>query len=630
MAVDPCGFSRSERKRPGKWKGYMTTGSVETKRCLRRKRIDIPERRHPGTSPILIAILIEGPLLMTFARKKSFIPLLLVLILGAGLGVTLDGVTEDGVFNQDDTYEQLQKLEDAFLLINRQYVEDVDAADLAQEAILAMLKELDPHSSYIDSESMSRVQEDYRGTFGGIGIWFEAPLSDTAKVTSTIPDGPSEAVGLLAGDRMIAVDDTSIFGMASRDIQDLIKGPIGSKVTITVKRPRVSVPIDFVITRATIPLYSVDSSYMLDEQTGYLRIGRFAMTTHQEFVDHVTRLKSEGLERLIIDLRGNPGGIKLTAVQIADEMLTDVGVIVSSEGRNPRENEIDRVTPGGLLTDEPVIILVDESTASGSEIIAGAVQDHDRALIVGRRTFGKGLVQRPFQLRDGSVIQMTVARYFMPSGRLIQTPYTTGELSGYYEEKFADFESATYSPAEYLADIPDSLRFETMNGRDVFGGGGVMPDIVIAPDSTSELNAEVVRVAIRNGYPFLYARHIFDTDGLSMRQRWAQDQSGFMASYEIDDKTWNAFIDHAVESGLKIEETRSEGTISFSMADLSASRPTLEVILKARIAQRLYRSEAWYPVFNTIDPMIISALEFWDHAVSLSETGTLDYNSSEG
>ena len=557
--------------------------------------------------------------------KRLILPFSLVLALGTGLGLTLDSLT-----GQDDTYEQLQKVEDTFLLIHRQYVEDVDASKLAEAAILAMLDELDPHSAYIDATSMTRVQEDYQGTFGGIGIWFEAPLSDTAKVTSTIPDGPGEAVGLMAGDRMIAVDDSVIIGMGSLDIQNLIKGPAGTPVTITIKRPRVSEPFDVVITRAVIPLYSIDSSYMMDDQTGYVRIGRFAMTTHNEFVEHVTRLKSEGMKRIVIDLRGNPGGIKMTAVQIADEMLSKAGVIVTTEGRDPRENEIDRITPGGLLTDEPVIILVDESTASGSEIIAGAVQDHDRALIVGRRTFGKGLVQRPFQLRDGSVVQMTVARYFMPSGRLIQTPYETGNLDNYYTDKFENYEEATYRPDEYLADIPDSLRFSTDNGRLVFGGGGVMPDIVIAPDSTSDLNAPLVGEAIRRGWAFLFARDMFETNGLAMRERWAQVPESFYAEFEVDEAMWTDFVAHAQDNGLVLDgSTEKEDVATFTRADLDASRHVMEVIVKARIAQRLYRSEAWYPVFNEIDPMITRIGSMWTHAESLARTGKLDSGSMD-
>ncbi len=562
---------------------------------------------------------------MTSALKRYILPFSLVLVLGTGVGLTMDGF-----FSQDDTYEQLQKLEEAFLLINQQYVEEVSTSEMAEESIRAMLKKLDPHSSYIDAKAIIRVQEDYEGSFGGIGIWFEAPVSDTAKVTSTIPDGPSEAVGLMAGDRMIAVDDSVIIGMGSLSIQNLIKGRKGTNVNITVVRPGVREPIVFTITRATIPLYSVDASYMMDERTGYIRIGRFALTTHQEFVEHVTRLKSQGLERLVLDLRGNPGGIKQTAVQIADEMLGGSGVIVTTEGRNPRENEIDRIRPGGQLLDEPVMILVNESTASGSEIIAGALQDHDRALIVGRRTFGKGLVQRPFRLKDGSVGQLTVARYYMPSGRLIQTPYELGDIQDYYSDKFSDFEQVIFRPSEYLADIPDSLRFKTQNDRDVFGGGGVMPDIVIAPDSTSPLNALVVQSAIRHGYPFLFARKLFDSDGAALRERWIGQKEEFMSSYGIDEQMWQAYLAHAVESGL-IVGIAAEGTDqAFSQAAIDASRTTLEVVLKARIAQRLYRSEAWYPVFNTIDPMINSALNLWNHAVSLAEQRTLDTSTLEG
>jgi len=546
--------------------------------------------------------------------KRFFLPTLIVFALG-----TLLGLTVDGLFSDDDTVEQLQKLEDAYILINRQYVENVDPSTMTEEAILAMLKKLDPHSSYIDAQTMKKVGEEYQGVFGGIGIWFESPIGDTSKVTSTIPDGPSEAAGLLTGDRLVAVDDTSIVGFGSLDIQDLIKGDIGTKVKITVVRPRMKNPIDFMLTRANIPLYSIDAGYMLDDITGYIRIGRFAMTTHQEFVEHVQRLKKEGMKQLVLDLRGNPGGIKQTAVQIADEMLDGEGVIVSTQGRVARENEIDQVTKGGLLIDEPIIILVDESTASGSEIVAGALQDHDRALIVGRRTFGKGLVQRPFQMRDGSVIQMTVARCYMPSGRLIQTPYDIGHFEDYYKDKFADFEEATYHPAKYLSEIPDSLHYKTLHGRDVFGGGGVMPDAVMAPDSTSALVSPLVQFSLVRGLSFLYASHFLDTDGLDFRAKWASNREQFFASFQVDDAMWDQFVAHSKKNGLEIGGESTDDKPTFTQSELDMYRGTLSVIIKARIAQRLYRSEAWYPVFNSIDPLLISAQTMWKDAESLAK-----------
>jgi carboxyl-terminal processing protease len=551
---------------------------------------------------------------MNHVLKRYIVPILTIFALGTGLGLTIDEFSDT-----DDTVEQLQKLEDAYILINRQYVEDVDAASMTQEAILAMLKKLDPHSSYIDAESMRKVGEEYQGTFGGIGIWFESPQDDTSKVTSTIPDGPSEAAGLLPGDRLIAVNDSGIVGMGSLDIQDLIKGPIGTDVKITIVRPGIWKPKDFMLTRATIPLYSIDAGYMLDETTGYIRIGRFAMTTHQEFVEHVLKLKSQGMAQLVLDLRGNPGGIKQTAVMIADEMLDGEGVIVSTQGRVARENEVDQITPGGLLTKEPVIILVDESTASGSEIIAGALQDHDRALIVGRRTFGKGLVQRPFQMRDGSVIQMTVARYYMPSGRLIQTHYDVGNFEDYYKEKFADYEEATYNPAKYLSEIPDSLHYKTVHGRDVFGGGGVMPDAVMAPDSTSALVSPIVQYTILRGIPFLYSSHLFDTDGLNLRATWADKKDVFFDTFKVDEAMWNDYLTFAKEHGLTIGGESTEEKPTFTQEELNTHRGTIEVIIKARMAQRLYRSEAWYPVFNSIDPLIHSALGMWKEAADLAE-----------
>jgi len=551
---------------------------------------------------------------MKFSFKKYLVPTLIVFALGTGLGLTLDEFSA-----KDDTVEQLQKLEDAYILINRQYVENVDAASMTEEAILAMLTKLDPHSSYIDAETMKKVGEEYQGSFGGIGIWFESPLNDTSKVTSTIPDGPSETAGLLPGDRLIAVDDSSIVGMGSLDIQDRIKGPIGTGVKITVIRPRIKAPIDFNIKRATIPLYSVDAAYMLDKTTGYVRIGRFALTTHQEFVEHVSRLKQLGMKQLMLDLRGNPGGIKQTAVMIADEMLDGDGVIVSTRGRVARENEVDRITPGGLWTKEPIMILVDESTASGSEIIAGALQDHDRALIIGRRTFGKGLVQRPFQMRDGSVIQMTVARYYMPSGRLIQTPYDIGNFEDYYKDKFADFQEATYHPSKYLSEIPDSLHYKTLHGRDVFGGGGVMPDIVLAPDSTSALVSPIVQYTIARGYPFLFSSYFFDAEGLELREKWASNREDFYASFEVDEQLWHKYLLYAKENGFKVDGESTEENPSFSAAEVEENKAVLKVILKARMAQRLYRSEAWYPVFNSIDPLIISAATKWEDALTLAK-----------
>lgn len=551
---------------------------------------------------------------MTFNKSRIVLSVVFLLGIGAFLGFHVDDL-----IGADDTYEQLKKLENAFLLINGQYVEEVDPSELVESAILAMLEDLDPHSSYIDAESIRRVQEQYEGSFGGIGVWFEVPLGDTARVTSTFPDGPSETVGIRAGDRMIAVNGTDVVELPSLKLQDMLKGKPGTKVDLTVHRRGVRDPITFTITRQNIPLYSIDASYMLDEQTGYIRIGRFAMTTHDEFVEHVNELKSQGLKKLILDLRQNPGGIKSAAVRVADEMLDGRGTIVFTRGRNPRENEVDRGTPGGVLTEEPVIVLVDANSASGSEIVAGALQDHDRALIVGRRTFGKGLVQRPFQLTDNSVLQMTVARYYMPSGRLIQTPYENGNSDDYYKTKFSDYEKAVLDPESYLSEIPDSLRFETAHGRTVFGGGGVMPDVIIAPDSLSPLTGLLVQSLLRNTAMASFVRREFDANESKIRTRWENRKEEFFEGYEVSPEFWKQFILFTKEEGVSFTNTNPDPANNvFLKTDLKAARPTLEILLKARMGQRLFRSEAWYPIFNRIDPVVQAALGLWTGAEELT------------
>jgi carboxyl-terminal processing protease len=552
-----------------------------------------------------------------FQKNRRFLlPALLLLLIGGFLGSRVGEVV-----GSDDTYEQLRKLEEAFLLIDRQYVEEVTPGQMTDAAIRAMLGELDPHSTYIDVSHVRNVQEEYEGSFGGIGIWFEVPAGDTARVTSTFPDGPSEGVGIMAGDRLVRVGDESIVGAGSLDIQKQLKGPVGTEVSLTVARPGAAAPITFTITRDRIPLFSVDSSYMVDQKTGYLRIGRFSMTTHEEFLEHVGRLKEQGMQQLILDLRGNPGGIKKAAVDIADEMLDGTGTIVFTRGRSPGENEVDPITPGGFLVDEPIIVLVDENSASGSEIVAGALQDQDRALIVGRRTFGKGLVQRPFQLRDGSYLQMTVARYYMPSGRLIQTPYENGDIEAYYKEKFSNYEEATLHPDQYLHDIPDSLKYETVHGRTVYGGGGVMPDVVVAPDSLSPIGSPLFQRVFSQGSAFLFIRDRLTGNASQFESEWKDRKEEFLESYEVDRETWSDFVSYLKKNGFDFspgQQSAGSKDSAFSSQDLEDAGDGLRTLLKARLAQRLFRSESWWPVFNTIDPTFQSALEMWGSARSLS------------
>jgi carboxyl-terminal processing protease len=360
---------------------------------------------------------------------------------------------------------------------------------------------------------------------------------------------------------------------------------------------------------------------MIDGQTGYLRIGRFAMTTHQEFLDHLGRLKAQGMKRLVLDLRDNPGGIKDAAVEIADEFLPGGRRIVYTQGRNPQENENDVSTPGGVFETQPVIMLVNENAASGSEILAGALQDHDRALVVGRRTFGKALVQRPFQLRDGSILQLTVSRYYTPSGRLIQTAYETGDYEDNYETKFANLKE-TFNPREYAQQVPDSLKFTTTHGRVVFGGGGILPDMVLAPDTTSALFSPLVQAVVQTGANVLFVREWYLAREQALKARWQDQAPAFYDTFEVDEVMWQDFWAFAArEQDLRLTDTPAEASVEqgvFTRAEAEASRPVIETILKARLAQRLYGSEAWFPVFNRIDPTVTTALTLWPSAEELT------------
>jgi carboxyl-terminal processing protease len=548
--------------------------------------------------------------------KRYVVPAVLLFVLGTVLGMQIESV-----MSSTDTFEQLRKLEEAFLIVDRQYVESVDARQLSESAITGMLERLDPHSVFISADEARSVQEGYQGAFGGIGIWFESPPDDTAQVTSTIAGGPSESLGIMAGDRIVAVNDTSVVGWNSLDIQKRLKGPIGTTVSVTIQRSGVRQPLPFIITRGRIPLYSIDSSYMIDGQTGYLRIGRFAMTTHQEFLDHLGRLKAQGMKRLVLDLRDNPGGIKDAAVEIADEFLPGGRRIVYTQGRNPQENENDVSTPGGVFETQPVIVLVNENAASGSEILAGALQDHDRALVVGRRTFGKALVQRPFQLRDGSILQLTVSRYYTPSGRLIQTAYETGDYEDYYETKFANLKE-TFDPREYAQQVPDSLKFTTTHGRMVFGGGGILPDVVLAPDTTSALFSPLVQAVVQTGANVLFVREWYLAREQTLKARWQDQAPAFYNTFEVDEAMWQDFWAFAArEQDLRLTDTPAEASVEqdvFTRADAEASRSVIETILKARLAQRLYGSEAWFPVFNRIDPTVTTALTLWPSAEELT------------
>jgi len=561
-------------------------------------------------------------------RTKRVLPaaaFAIVLFLGIFLGMQVrDGVTAEPAL------ENLNKVQEAFQFISRNYVERVDSAQLAEDAILGMLKGLDPHSIYISAEDMQRVRENFEASFEGVGIYYEflpGPEGrDTLAVLMPIEGGPSEEAGLMPGDRIIQVQDSSAIGWSTADVEKYLKGPKGSTVDVQVRRYGHERPLRFTITRDQIPLHTVTAAHMVDETTGYIKLSRFARTSYDEFMRAMRSLEAQGMERLVFDLRDNAGGLMEMAVRITDEFLPAGDLIVYTQSRRGNYNQEYRARSGGSFEGKPLIVLVNENSASASEIVAGALQDHDRALVVGRRTFGKGLVQQQFPISDGSVLQMTISQYYTPAGRLIQTPYKRGaDEASYYAAKVdllrQDFdrlaqERGAVPASQMVVDLPDSLTFRTDGGRIVYGGGGILPDWLIAADTASA----ALRTVIARNLDNEFARQYLDGAGQRLREQWNGRQQDFLANYRVEAATFNNFLAFAESRGVSVVDVRPEETEDDFLvrAQVQEARPEIEARLKAFIARRLYGIEAWYPVVQTIDRTFQEAVMLWPEAQSLA------------
>lgn len=541
---------------------------------------------------------------------------LALLLVGVVLGFQIGAVVSG-----DPARRALRKLQEAFLIVQQRYVDPVDSARLTESALEGMLSQLDPHSVYIPANEMRRVQESFEGAFEGIGIAYEllpGPNGqDTIAVQSVIPGGPSEQAGLMAGDRIVAIDDSCAIGFTHEQVQRTLKGPRGTQVRVTVRRPGVPELLEFTITRDRIPLYTVDAAYMLDATTGYLKLNRFARTTYREVVQALRQLRRQGMKRLVLDLRDNSGGYLEVAVQVADELLGGRQLIVRQEGRRPEFRAAWYSQPGGLLETDPLIVLVNENTASASEIVAGALQDHDRALIVGRRTFGKGLVQQQITLADGSALRLTVARFYTPSGRLIQTPYRRGNRQDYYAEHWRRaVRDVTRPVEEILAEVPDSLRYYTDGGRLVFGGGGILPDYLVPPDTLSPL----VQAVLRRNLDQRFVWRWYDRHGADLRVLWAHRKETFVKDYWPDSAIRRAFREFLEEKGFRLNaETEELAALRFSEDRWRADWPVLGTLLKAQLAVRLFGPRARYPVYRTVDTMLQEAMRLWKQAEELAQ-----------
>jgi len=485
------------------------------------------------------------------------------------------------------------KFNAAFQLISMAYVDSVDHQFLTEMAIRGMLKELDPHSVYLSKDEVNRANEPLQGNFEGIGVQFQI-FKDTIVIISPIPGGPSDKLGIMAGDKIIRINGEDATGpkINNNFVMERLRGKKGTEVTVSIHRPGQPDLTDFVIIRDRIPLNSIDATYMVDAETGYIRLNRFARTTMAEFREAITSLRASGMQSLIIDLRNNSGGFLDIAVELADEFLDGEKMIVYTEGlRSPRQDF--RATSRGSLHKGKLIVMINEGSASASEIVAGAVQDWDRGLVMGRRSFGKGLVQRPFSLPDSSVIRLTTARYFTPSGRSIQKPYDEG-----FAEYHMDIQHRLKHGELIHADsiyFPDSLKYFTNNKRTVYGGGGIMPDIFLPMDTLgfSDYYSQLSRRGVINSFTM----DLMNKDRRKLEKDYP-NVAKFISDFIVDEELMEQFVAYAEKEGVKRDE---EG--------FNRSQTQIAVMIKAFIGRNLFDLNAFYKIVGEIDHELQHAIQ---------------------
>ncbi|MDH6311564.1 carboxyl-terminal processing protease [Parabacteroides sp. PFB2-10] len=495
---------------------------------------------------------------------------------------------------QNQNNMEARKLQMALYAISNLYVDPADEKKLVEDAIIGMLEKLDPHSNYMDPEETKEMTEPLQGNFDGIGIQFNM-LTDTLYVIQVIPGGPSEKVGLMAGDRIIMVNDTLVAGvkMKTNDIMKRLRGKKGTEVTVDVQRGKSSELIKFHIIRDKIPVYSLDAAYMVDKTTGYIKLNRFALSSMEEYQEAFAKLQKKGMKDLILDLQGNGGGYLNVAIDLADEYLDKGKLIVYTEG-NQQPREEGKATPRGDFEQGKLVVLVDEGSASASEIVAGAIQDWDRGVIVGRRTFGKGLVQKPIPLPDGSMIRLTVSRYFTPAGRSIQKPYENGKGEDYAHDLIDRYNRGELMSADSIH-FPDSMKFTTLvTDRVVYGGGGIMPDIFVPVDTTrsSLYHRKVVAAGLVNRVAMNY----LDENRKEMTRKY---------------KYFNVYKDEFVVPQSMLDELirlATEADIEYDEEQFLLAKELITLQLKALVARDMYEMNEYFQIINDENDSLQAAL----------------------
>lgn len=498
------------------------------------------------------------------------------------------------VSGQRREFTPADKLRYAFAIIEGFYVDSVDSEKIAEDGIVAMLKELDPHSSYSNPEETKEMTAPLQGNFSGIGIQFNM-LNDTLFVIQTTAGGPSEKVGILAGDRIISANDTMISGVNKKntDVIKLLRGPKGTRVDVKAVRRGVKDTLDFRIVRDDIPIYSVDAYYMADPTTGYIRLSRFSETTTKEISDAMDKLSKQGMKNLILDLQDNGGGLMGAASELAEMFLRRGDMIVFTKGRvhQPTEFLAER---NGDFQDGRVVVLVNQYSASASEIVSGALQDNDRGVIVGRRTFGKGLVQRPMPFPDGSMIKLTYSRYYTPSGRCIQKPYTLGHSDDYGDDMVKRYESGELMHADSVH-LDKSQKYYTLrNKRVVYGGGGIMPDHFVPLDTATY--SPYYRNLVAKGVLNQFCINYVDTHRKELKKQYP-DEASFIKGFTVTPELMRGLVEWGVKEGVEYVDK-----------DYSVSRPMMETIVKAMIGRDLFDVSTYYRVANELNPIYTEGL----------------------
>ena len=523
------------------------------------------------------------------STSNPYAPFIYAMILAFGvmLGFVINSIT---VGKQTIGNRNYDKIEDILNYISLKYVDTVNRTQLVDKSIDKILSSLDPHSVYIPAKDVSEMNESLEGNFEGIGIEFYI-VQDTITVVTAIPGGPSELIGMKAGDRIIKINDSIVAGVKIKDtsVKQRLRGPKDTKVKVTVLRSGVNHLLDFQIARDRIPLYSIDASYMATREIGYIRITSFSANTHEEFVQKLHDLQSKGMTKLIIDLRDNPGGYLQAATSIADELISGEKLLLYTKGKAYDRQDYLAGKPGSFEKGD-LCILINQRSASASEILSGAIQDWDRGTIIGRTSFGKGLVQEQYELRDGSALRLTIARYYTPSGRCIQRPYDKG-TDAYYNEIYDRYSRGEFVHEDSIASL-DTTIYKTSKGRRVYGGGGIRPDIFVPMDTTAESE---YFYAVRSFIPeFVYKYSSQHADVLSKYKT----EDDYKKDYEVSDMMLSDFFTYAFAAGLKKNETRQAKITS-----------KVKLNLKAFLAKQVWRMDGFYYIINSSDDVVAKAIE---------------------